>query len=43
MPKVLLSYSRRDKDFVRKLSDALAEQKRETPVGWEDILLAARW
>src|SRR6516225_9954540 len=43
MAQVFISYSRKDKDFVRKLGDALAEQKREAWVDWKDIPLTAEW
>lgn len=36
-----ISYSRKDKDFVRKLRDALAAQKRNAWVEWKHISLAA--
>ena len=38
-----MSYSRKDKDFVRQLNDALAGQKREAWVDWKDIPLTAEW
>jgi len=34
MAQVFISYSRKDKDFVRKLGDALAAQQREA---WVDL------
>ena len=43
MAQVFISYSRKDKDFVRKLGDALAAQKREAWVDWKDIPLTAEW
>jgi len=43
MAEVFISYSRKDKDFVRKLGDALAEQKREAWIDWKDIPLTAEW
>jgi hypothetical protein len=43
MAQVFISYSRKDKDFVRKLGDALAAQKREARVDWKDIPLTAEW
>jgi TIR domain len=43
MAQVFISYSRRDKDFVRKLGDALTTQKREAWVDWKDIPLTAEW
>jgi TIR domain len=41
--QVFTSYSRKDKDFVRKLSDAFANQKRDTWIDWKDIPLTAEW
>jgi hypothetical protein len=41
--QLFISYSRKDKDFVRKIGDALAAQKREVWVDWEDIPLTAEW
>jgi WD40 repeat protein len=41
--QVFTSYSRKDKDFVRKISDALADQKREAWIDWKDIPLTAEW
>ena len=38
-----MSYSRKDKDFVRRLNDALVGQKREAWVDWKDIPLTAEW
>ena len=43
MAEVFISYSRMDKDFVRRLQDALAAQKREAWVDWKDIPLTAEW
>jgi hypothetical protein len=43
MAQVFISYSRKDKDFVRRLGDALAAQKREAWVDWKDIPLTAEW
>jgi hypothetical protein len=43
MAQVFISYSRKDKEFVRKLGDALAAQKREAWVDWKDIPLTAEW
>jgi WD40 repeat protein len=41
--QVFMSYSRKDKDFVRRLNDALVGQKREAWVDWKDIPLTAEW
>lgn len=38
-----MSYSPKDKDFVRRLNDALVGQKREAWVDWKDIPLTAEW
>lgn len=43
MSDVFISYSRKDKDFVRRLHEALAKVNRETWVDWEDIPTAADW
>jgi len=43
MPDVFISYSRKDKDFVRELHTALKSQNRDTWVDWEDIPLTADW
>jgi len=40
---VFISYSRRDKDFVRRLADALTKRKRETWVDLENIAPIAEW
>src|SRR5260370_21720361 len=37
MADVFISYSRKDKDFVRRLDDALKSRGREAWVDWEDI------
>lgn len=43
MPQVFVSYSRKDKDFVRKLADAFASQNRNAWIDWKDIPLTAEW
>src|SRR5690348_2020145 len=43
MADVFISYSRTDKDFVRRLHDGLAKHNRDTWVDWEDIPLTAEW
>ncbi len=43
MTDVFISYSRKDKDFVHQLNDALAAQQRNTWVDWEDIPATADW
>lgn len=43
MSQAFISYSRKDKAFVQKLQQALAEQKRDVWVDWEDIPPTAQW
>jgi WD40 repeat protein/type II secretory pathway component PulM len=43
LAQVFISYSRTDKDFVHKIGEALAEQKREAWVDWHDIPPTAEW
>ena len=43
MTDIFISYSRKDKDFVHQLNDALAAQQRNTWVDWEDIPATADW
>ena len=43
MAQVFVSYSRKDKDFVRQLSDVLISQSREAWVDWKDIPLTTEW
>ncbi len=43
MAKVFISYSRKDKEFVTKLHNALGDRKRETWVDWEGIPPSAKW
>lgn len=43
LPDVLISYSRKDQEFVRRFSAALIEAKRTTWVDWKDIPLSAKW
>lgn len=43
MTDVFISYSRKDKDFVVRLNNALAAQNRDTWVDWEDIPASADW
>src|SRR3970040_2429343 len=43
MTDVFISYSRKDKDLVRALHDALKAQNRDTWVDWEDIPPTAEW
>jgi TIR domain len=35
--EVFISYSRKDKEFVRRLHEALSQRNREAWVDWEDI------
>ena len=43
MAQVFISYSRKDKDFVSRLYDALSAQKREAWIDWKDIPLTVEW
>ncbi|MGI0491537.1 TIR domain-containing protein [Alkalinema pantanalense CENA528] len=43
MADVFISYSRKDKEFVKTLHNALVQNNRNTWVDWEDIPLAADW
>jgi len=43
MADVFISYSRKDKEFVQQLGQALLAQKREAWVDWKDIPLTAEW
>ncbi|MFN6497512.1 MAG: eIF2A-related protein [Nostoc sp. DedQUE01] len=43
MSDVFISYSRRDKEFVVVLQDALKAHNRDTWVDWKDIPLTADW
>jgi len=43
MTDVMISYSRRDGDFVRRLYAGLKERNREVWVDWQDIPLSADW
>ncbi|WP_421656040.1 TIR domain-containing protein [Leptothermofonsia sp. ETS-13] len=43
MTDVFISYSRKDKDFVKAIHTALAESGREAWVDWQDIPLTADW
>lgn len=43
MAQVFISYSRRDKDFVRRLHGSLTAQQRDAWVDWEDIPATADW
>jgi WD40 repeat protein len=43
MSDVFISYSRKDKDFVRQLHDAFAKLHREAWVDWQDIAPTAEW
>jgi WD40 repeat protein len=43
MADIFISYSRRDRDFVRKFHDALAKLNREAWIDWEDIPPTAEW
>lgn len=41
--RVFISYSRKDKEFVRKLHEGLVGSEIETWVDWEGIPLSADW
>jgi hypothetical protein len=43
MSDVFISYSRHDREFVRRLHDRLAAEQRDVWVDWEDIPPSARW
>lgn len=43
MADVFISYSRHDRDFVRKLHEHLQRAKRDVWVDWEDIPPSAEW
>ncbi|MFL5822332.1 MAG: toll/interleukin-1 receptor domain-containing protein [Solirubrobacteraceae bacterium] len=43
MPDVFISYSRRDKQFVERLNEALAGAGKDAWVDWEDIPASAEW
>ncbi|HUZ29411.1 MAG TPA: toll/interleukin-1 receptor domain-containing protein, partial [Solirubrobacteraceae bacterium] len=40
---MFISYSRRDKEFVAKLHEALDAHRKESWVDWEDIPASAQW
>jgi WD40 repeat protein len=43
MSDLFISYSRKDKDFVRRLYDALQREGRRALVDWNDIVPSAPW
>jgi WD40 repeat protein len=43
MCDIFISYSRKDKDFVKSLHTALIQNNRDTWVDWEDIPFTADW
>ena len=43
MPDVFISYSRRDKQFVERLNEALLGAGKDAWVDWEDIPASAEW
>jgi tetratricopeptide (TPR) repeat protein len=43
MADIFISYSRKDKDFVRRLDEALKNRGREAWVDWEDIRPTEEW
>jgi hypothetical protein len=43
MADVLISYSRRDKEFMQMLHDALQTSKYDTWIDWQDIAPTTQW
>ncbi|WP_445631239.1 toll/interleukin-1 receptor domain-containing protein [Nostoc sp. DSM 114167] len=43
MAEAFVSYSRKDKEFVKRLYEALKQHKRDVWVDWEDIPFTADW
>lgn len=43
MPDAFISYSRKDKDFVKGLNEALLKNKFTTWIDWEDIPHTSKW
>ena len=43
MSEAFISYSRKDKAFVKKLHEAFSQENRDIWVDWEDIPLTADW
>lgn len=43
MYDVFISYSRKDKEFVKKLNEAFEKQNRKVWLDWNDIPLTADW
>lgn len=43
MPDVFISYSRRDKEFVERLNQALEAHGKDAWVDWQDIPASAEW
>lgn len=43
MPDIFISYSRRNKEFVKQLHQSLVENGRDVWVDWEDIPITADW
>ena len=43
MPDIFISYSRRDKDFVTQLSDALRARGKDAWIDFKDIPASAEW
>src|SRR5881398_2681578 len=41
--EIFISYSRKDKEFVRRLHEALSRRDREAWVDWEDIRPTEEW
>ena len=43
MPQVFISYSRKDKSFAGKITEALKQINLEIWIDWEDIPPIAEW
>lgn len=43
MSQIFIGYSRKDKEFVQKLHEALTREKRDVWVDWEDIPPTSKW
>ena len=43
MNDIFISYSRKDTDFVRRLFNALEEQKHQLWVDWKGIDYSTKW
>ena len=43
MAEVFISYAFKDRNFVRKMHEALEKQERDTWIDWKDIPPTAEW